>query len=135
MKQKIGCLIAAAVFAVMLLIIGSAVLPKRYTRFTAERIAALEQEYNISLDSAVPEQWRDMKGAQDITDRFHFTVSDYGDFMTHDFFGQILICSESEDKSNAEYKCRPYDDSRFTFVIHFHQNGSLYDAELTSYYE
>lgn len=135
MKRKIGLLIAAAVFAVMLLVPCCAVLPKRYTRFTAERIAALEQEYNISLDSAVPAAWRDMKAAQDITDRFTFTVSDYGELMAHDFFGRILKFFEAEDKSYAEYKCLPYDGSGFTFVIRFQQNGALYDAELTSYYE
>lgn len=130
-----GCLIAAASFVLLLFLLVKPILPASYTRFTADRIESLEQEYHMDLSNVTPECYRDMKLAQDITDRFTFTVSDYADFMEHDFFGSIIMCSEAEDRSYAEYKCRPYDDSRFTFLIRFQQNGAQYDAELTSYTE
>lgn len=137
-RKRKGCLIAALCIAgflcMVFFVFCKALVPVDYRWFSKDRIRELEQEYNMTLTDADLERYWVPSIAQDIYDRFNFSVSDYSDFMEQCYHGEIVTFSETDDKSSARYKCKPYND-RFTFQIRFQKNGDHYDAELTSYYE
>ena len=137
-RKRKSCLIAALFIAgflgMLIFVFCKTLVPVNYIRFSADRIRELEQEYNMTLTDVDLKRYWVPSIAQDIYDRFNFSVSDYSDFMSQCYHGEIVKFAETDDKSSAEYKCKPYND-RFTFLIRFQQNGDRYDAELTSYYE
>lgn len=134
-------MILIAVVLVLFVIYYKAMIPVEYRIFTQERIDKLEEEYNIDLSDAEPKRYWVVSIAQDACDCFAFCVDDYKDFMENCYFGEIISTNESDDKSYAEYKCKPYSEnedekkSEFVFFIKFEINGDKYDADLTSYYE
>lgn len=136
-KRK-SCLIAALFIAgflcMALFMFYKTLVPVNESKFPAYRIRELEQEYNMTLTDADLERYWVPSIAQDIYDRFNFSVRDYSDFMERCYHGEIIKFAEMDDKSSASYKCKPY-SGRFTFQIRFQKNGDRYDAELTSYYE
>ncbi|HBI85755.1 MAG TPA: hypothetical protein DDX71_05650 [Ruminococcus sp.] len=126
---------AAAVLILFLLLIMKAMVPTDWRIFTKSRIETLEHTFNMDLSDADPERYWIPAIAQDIHERFRFTVNDYQVFMDDCFSGEILKALEDADPSFAAYKCRPYPDSRYTLYIEFTGQYGRYLAELTSYTE
>lgn len=143
-KKRIKLIILAVIIfliaCALIFRVYKAMIPTEYRVFTENRINSLEQEYNMELRDAELKRYWVSAMAQDIYDRFRFSVKDHSDFMENNYFGEIVCSDESDDKTYAEYKCKPCnsnDDSenRFTFLIKFQKNGEKFDAELVSYYE
>lgn len=133
-KMLLVVLIAAA-----LVIVGALfLLLHRPTDPTT--VAELGNKYHISFSNIDVKQ-SNTAMAQDITDRLTFHVDDYKAFMESRYYGEIINFSEAEDRSSAQYKCRPYPQStdslqsRLTFLIQFQAADNGYDATLSSYYE
>lgn len=103
-------------------------------------VAELGNKYHISFSNIDVKQ-SNTAMVQDITDRLTFHVDDYKAFMESRYYGEIINFSEAEDRSSAQYKCRPYpqstdsQQSRLTFLIQFQVADNGYDATLSSYYE
>lgn len=137
-KRKKGCLIvvaaAALIMGFLVFKVYKTMVPTDYWIFTEERINALEQEYNMDLSGAEPERyWVAILGPDHPRDRFCFRVGDYHEFMENHYFGTVVFCYESDDRSYAEYKCKPYYNDDLEFIITFEKNGERYDADLVSW--
>ena len=134
-RRSAGILIAAALPLLLILAVLKAMVPTDWRIFTESRIETLEHTFNMDLSNADPERYWIPAIAQDIHERFRFTVDDYQVFMNDCFSGEILKAPEDADLSFASYKCRPYPDSRYTLYIEFTGQHGRYLAELTSYTE
>ncbi len=136
MKKK---LLPVVLIALVIVIVGALFLLLHQPTDPAT-VTELENKYHISFSNIDIKQ-SNTTMAQDITDRLTFHVDDYQAFMENRYYGEIINFSEADDRSSAQYKCRPYPQStdslqsRLTFLIQFEAADNGYDATLSSYYE
>lgn len=139
-RYLVAFLIAVGIFSLAMYAWRRELYPVDERRFTEERIAYLEEEYNMSLESAELERYLVPKYAPGAHDILRFSVDDHSDFMDNNFFGEVTQFYEHSDRSFAEYYCTAYpaEDSSarpLMFVVRFEKSKQGYEADLQSYYD